>query len=289
MKQLSRFSYLFVIFALASCSGNDEPDIHVFMQPSAITTQNVNGDNSTFVYDEYGRIVEWNCKSNGSDNDSYSARYSYPDRNTIKITAKETKPLQQREFEETIHLTNGRASKCEGTLIFWAEENSVLRKTYRIELGYLPSNHLNVVKHSEVVGIGDELNADAWDNAWTWENYLIWENGNLTEFQDFNGKSTLYRSTKYEYSADAVDYDVVVPVVINNLHHLPLCRQGVFGLNSVNLVKTASTFDERGILNFERGYTYKIEENRITEYTETFFGTSALSNPIVYKVDWTEK
>lgn len=297
MKQLPALCPIFVLFILASCTSNDKPEYPVFMQPASIQTMDATGDNQTFGYDDQGRIVSWNCISNSPHSSvSYSAHYSYPDENTIKITAEETvKELwlnQQRVFEETIQLKNGRASQSEGTFIATIQNDdktSQALKTYRLVFDYLPTNHLNTVEHLEVYGIGDDIKDNDWDNACRWINYLIWENGNLKEFQDYQDHSTSYKSTKFEYSVYGVSYPVIIPMVINNAHHLPLCMQGVFGLNSVNLVKSASSFDNNDNLYLSKEYSYEFENARISNYTETIFTSSAFSNPATYTVTWTEK
>lgn len=299
MKHLSILCHIFIIFILVSCSSNEEPEYPVFMQPASIQTMEANGDNQTFKYDDYGRIVSWNCVSNSPNSSaSYSAHYSYPDKNIIKVSAEEFRTIAQTGFEETIQyneiilLKNGRASNSEGTysaVIHNDDRTSQERKTYRLTFDYLPSNHLNTVEHLEVFGIGDDVKDNAWDNAWRWMNYLIWEKGNLKEFQDFQGKTTSYRSTKYEYSEDKVSYPVIIPMVINSAHHLPLYMQGVFGLNSVSLVKSASSYDNNANLTFARQYSYEFEQERISKYTETLFTNSVISNPVTYTVTWTEK
>lgn len=299
MKQLSILYPIFSFFILASCTSNDEPENPVVMQPASIQSADANANNQTFEYDDYGRIVSWNCVSHGANSSaSYSAHYSYPDENTIKVTAEEFRSQQQHAFEntiqikETIQLKNGRASQSEGTysaIIHNDEGTSEMRKTYRLVFGYLPTNHLNAVEHLEVFGIGDDIKDNAWDNAWRWMNYLIWENGNLKEYQDYQGNTTSFLSTKYEYSEDMVSYPVIIPMVINSAHHLPLYMQGVFGPNSVNLVKSASSFDNNDNLTFTRQYSYEFEKARISKYTETLFTNSAISNPVTYTVTWTEK
>ena len=65
--------------------------------------------------------------------------------------------------------------------------------------------------------------------------------------------------------------------------------QGVFGSNSVNLVKSASSFDNKANLNLSRQYSYEFEYARISKYTETLFTNSVIFNPVTYTVNWTEK
>lgn len=283
------FSFSLFTF-LSSCSNNDEPESEdsVFMHPVSITSKDVNGWNQTFEYDEYGRIVSWTQSSNSTDGIAYSAHFDYMDGNTIKITSEEDFSIgDKRCFQETIKLINGRASNSEGTFIQEVNGSPYLRKTYRLAFEYDNSNHLTAVKHSEVVGIGAYLKDDAWDNAWSWDNYLIWEDGNLKEFQDYQGHTSLYQTTKYDYSLDAVEYPIITPIVINSMHHTPLVMQGIFGLNPVNLIRSTSMFDKDGNLNLSRQYTCQFEDERIIDYTETTSNT-AFSNSISYSVHWTE-
>lgn len=288
MKQLTILCPILSFFILASCSNKEEPDYPVYMQLSSIRSLDVNANNQTFEYDDKGRIVSWSCTSNSPNNpSSYLAHYSYPDENTIKVSATEEWLNQQRLFKEIINLKNGKASRSEGEFIYSENGNHLLRKTYRLLFDYLASDHLSTVEHLEVVGIGDEIKENAWDNAWRWINYLIWEKGNLTEFKDYHGNSS-YQLTKYEYSEKRVSNPVIIPMVINSAHHFPLCMQGVFGLNSGNLVETASTFDIHNKLNFSQQYSYEVVQDRISRYTETIYANSAFSNPVTYTVNWTE-
>ena len=258
-----------------------------------------NANNQTFQYDDYGRIISWSCTSNNpNDSTSYSAHYSYPDKNIIKVSAEEFTSFPQTGFEETIQLNEiillkkGRASNSEGTfsaVIHNGDRTTQVRKTYRLTFDYLPSNHLNTVEHLEVFGIGDDIEDNAWDNAWRWMNYLIWENGNLKEFQNCEGNPTPCLSIQYEYSEEQVSYPIVIPQVIKFAHHLPLIMQGVFGSNSVNLVKSALSFDKNADLYLSRQYSYEFENARISKYTETLFTNSVIFNPVTYTVNWTEK
>lgn len=290
MKHPLYFLSLSVFAILTSCSNSDGPRYRVFMQPSSIASTDVNGSTQTFEYDEYGRIVTWTQTSNSPNVFTYSANYEYPDKNTIKVISEEDfADGTKRYFSETIQLMNNRASNAEGTFISEVNGDTDMRKTYRLAFEYDNSNHLTVVRHSEVVGIGGDIRDDAWDKAWTWENYLIWEDGNLKEFQDYQGHSSLYQTTKYDYSTYAVEYPIVIPSVVNNAHHAPLFMQGVFGLNSINCIKTATILDKDGSVNLSRQYTYGFEDGRIIDYTETDSYNTAFSNSISYTVNWADR
>lgn len=282
--------YLFSLSLLAfmsSCSNNDEPEIRVFMKPASITSTDERGWNETFEYDEYGRIVSWTQTSNSPDGIAYSAYFDYTEQNTIRVTSEDDfMNGDKRYYQETIKLINGIASESEGTFIQELNGKSYVRKTYRLAFEYDNSNHLTTVKHSEVVGIGEDIKDGAWEKPWSWENYLIWEDGNLKEFQDYQGKSYVYKTTKYDYSLYAVEYPIITPIIINCMHHTPLVMQGIFGLNPVNLIKGTSTFDKDGNFDFSRQYTYQFDDARITEYTET---TSYYTKSRSFSVNWTER
>lgn len=279
---------LLTLAVITSCSNNDEPDYPVFMQPASITTDDINGGNQTFEYNENGKIAAWTLRY--SDNERVTARYFYPGDNIIKIESEEVSFETRTFWSETIQLVNGRASESEGTFIRQIDDVTQIQKTYRLEFTYTPDNHLNIVKHSEVRGIGGNVTADDWDNSWNWENYLIWSNGNLIEYQNFSGNSRVYQTTKFDYSTSTAAYPVIIPNVINSLHHRPLFMQGVFGSNSKNLLESSSIFDEDGKLYSTRHYTYKFnKEDLIDRYVATISDNTAFSKSISYIVNWTDK
>lgn len=287
MKNLFHSFCISALAMLASCSGNDSPEYPVYMQPSAITVIDGHGDTQTFDYDKYGRIVAWSLKSDESDNATTCiARYSYSNDISIHITSEEICNENKRCYEETIQLVKGRASESNGTFISYINGITELRKTYHLEFEYDPANHLTIVKHTEVVGIGDEIKDTEWNKPWTWENYLIWEDGNLREFEDYQGNSKPMQTIRYDYSMYAAEYPVVIPLIINNAHHSPLFMQGVFGLNSVNLLKTESVSDNNGNIYLSHNYTYDFEQGRIIEFTKTTFYNASFSDAVTYKVNW---
>ena len=288
MKLQAHTLYLLMLVLIASCSNNDEPNYPVFMQPTSITTDDANGGNQTFEYNEYGKIIAWTF--NYSEYESIVAHYSYPNDNTIKIESEEKSLDTQTYWTETIKLLNGRALQSEGSFIRKQNNGTQIQKTYRLEFAYTPDNHLNIVKHSEIMGVGEDVIDTDWENSWNWENYLIWDNGNLKEYQDFSGNSEVYETTKYDYSVSAAEYPVIIPLVINSLHHSPLFMQGIFGLNSNNLLNTSSIFDKHGNLFLTRHYTYEFNDTGlIDQYVETTSNNTAFSNSISYRVNWTDK
>ena len=274
------------LWLLTGCSENDAPDYPVYMQPSSVTSGDEGGGTQTFEYDDYGRIARWT--EFFDDDERISARYSYPDANTI-VAESEVIGGDIRIYKETIVLDNGRATKSEGTFICKQKGNggfhTVARKTYRLAFGYDLAGHLTSVRHSEAMGIGDDMPVNAWDKAWEWENYLVWDNGNLVEFQDKQGRPEVTSTTKYKYVASATDYPLIMPAsIINCFHHIPLLMKGVFGANSTGLLSESTEYDRDGNVTISNTYDYRIEDGRIVGYTHTPSYASAAS----YSVAWTD-
>ncbi len=287
---MNYLSFALSVILVASCSSNNEPGYSQLMQPSAIIPTDGKGGHQTFEYDDYGRIVAWTSTSESTtDVTIYSAHYSYPNDKIIQIASEEILNGHQRHFQETIQLTNGIASESEGTFIYRFDGNLEVGKTYRLKYEYDGSNHLTIVKHSEVVGIGDDIKAGAWSNPWTWENYLLWDDGNLKEFQDCQGNRSTYRTTHYDYSTYTSDSPIVIPMVVNSAHHIPLFMQGIFGLNSINLAKSSYVLDDMGNLFFYRQYSYGFEQTRVIEFTETTTYNESMPDTVSYSIHWTKK
>lgn len=289
MKILSFIIGLLFLLIRSSCTSNDEPTTPpVFMLPSSIDSDSPDGEHQSFSYDEYGRVVDWALSYNYKT--VFTAHYSYPDDNTILVSAKEILGDSERSLEETIRLINGRAIKSEGTFVSINKGYMEIQKTYQLEFEYDQSNHLTVVKHLEVMGIGDDIPDHEWEKPWTWENYLIWEDGNLKEFRNYRGSSDIMETTKFEYLDAVADYPVIIPLVINSAHHIPLFMQERFGLNSRNLVEIISEDDYfyyPQIINSQTQYIYEIDQSRVISYVETRDFDTSYAVEIPYTIGWT--
>jgi len=189
---------------------------------------------------------------------------------------------------ETIHLVNGRAESCEGTYICNIDNGTdLMQKTYRLDFYYDMSSHLTSVKHTEVRGIGDDISDIPFNEPWIWENSLIWEDDNIKEFQDMQGHSNVYYTSKYNYTDTKTDFPIVYPDVTNFIHHLPLLMRGFFGTISKNLLARQTRYDKNGNIYLFKKYEYQIENNRIKSYYETESYGTAFSSPILYNIVWT--
>lgn len=279
-------NYVMAVVSIGVCAGcDDKEDVaEVFMQPASITTEYSNGTCQRFSYDEYGRITVYRLESEYS----IVADYSYPQDDVIYVESTDEYYPFKRIYTEKIYLENGRAVYSEGSFISMINDHSDIQKTYRLYYKYDTANHLVSVKHAEVLGIGDNIRDDAWDNAWEWENYYIWEDGNLVEYQDYDGASYVKYAKKYAYYDDLLGYPVISPVGIGFSHHDPLIMQGIFGSNPVNKLASVTNTgkDKWGnvISSDTYKYTYRYDGDMISGYNTTNNADVSVS----YNVEWTE-
>ncbi len=182
-----------------------------------------------------------------------------------------------REYDDEIHLENGRASYCDG--VFSSNEfGTPFQKKYRHEFTYTSGNHLNVVKWTEWNRQGDGW---ALDRPWTWENYYIWENGNLTEIEDFSGKTTPFYRYKYSYSTTSGIQNITV-IHYGRHQYYPLQLGGILGAQPENLISGVQ-IEQADVLPVQTRYEYNIIDGRVTVYTET-----RNNNSDTFTVTWTE-
>lgn len=264
--------------AVASCSDHDEPVADVYSQVAEITDGATTSQK--IAYDEYGRVVSYTVSWPYS---SVTSSYSYPSENVIKIYTEYVfgaSGLDEiRKYEAELYLENGRATQCDG--IFSTNEiggGAWMQKKYRHEFTYTADNHLNVVKWTEWNKRGDDW---AYDRPWTWENYYKWDNGNLTEVEDYSGGSRPAYTYRYSYDT-TVGVQNVIPVHLGSYQYYPLQLKGCFGTMSRNLV-TGEEMTATNSPSSSTEYTYEIAKDKVTAYTETQNGESA-----VFAVSWTE-
>lgn len=277
--QMKKFGVLISLLPLlASCDNQEEPTPEVFSQVAEIS----NGTTTSrqITYDKYGRTVKYTVSYPGG---SVNATYSYPSDNTISIHTEDvaygTLGISDivREYDDEIHLENGRASYCDG--VFSSNEfGTPFQKKYRHEFTYTSGNHLNVVKWTEWNRQGDEW---ALDRPWTWENYYIWENGNLTEIEDFSGKTTPFYRYKYSYSTTSGIQNITV-IHYGRHQYYPLQLGGILGAQPENLISGVQ-IEQADVLPVQTRYEYNIIDGRVTVYTET-----RNNNSDTFTVTWTE-
>lgn len=274
---------LIIIFAtliLSSCSDNDEPMPEVFSQLSEIS--NGKSESQTVLYDDYGRVIKYVATFPG---ETVNSTYTYVSDNLIKI---HTEHIIQgflngdnaiSQYEDELHLENGRAKYCDG--IYSTNqfgEGALYQKRYAQEFLYTPDNHLNIIKNTEWNKNGDSW---AYDKPWSWENYYIWENNNLVRIEDYAGKGIPTYVYRYSYSSIS-GVGNILPIHWGRFQYFPLQLKGYFGAASANLIIGIENIrpDMPGL---KITYQYNIKDNKVIDYVETRNGLSDR-----YSVTWIE-
>lgn len=256
---------------LSSCSNNDEPRPDEFSQVSEIT--NGKSESKTILYDDYGRVIKYIATFPG---ETINSTYTYVDDNMINI---HTEHIVQGflngdnaiiQYEDELHLENGRAKYCDGIYsTTQLEQGSLFQKKYRHEFIYTTDNHLNVIKNTEWNKKGASWSDD---NPWSWENYYIWENNNLITIEDYAGNKTPTYVYKYSYSSVS-GVQNVQPIHLTRFQYFPLQLKGYFGAQTANLIIGIENIHPNAS-NSEITYQYNIIDNKIADYIETRNGIS---------------
>lgn len=268
---------------LLACTDNNEPSYDVFSQVSEIS--NDESDSRHIAYDSYGRVSEYEITSSDA---AVSCSYSYTSDDCINITTKEVIHLWEndyvvREYDDELFLDNGRASFCDGIFKMYelkdGEEFITIEKKYRHEFEYTAGNHLNVVKWTE----WNKLNDDRWalDKPWTWDVYYITHDGNLSEIEDYAGKSKPYQTYRYTYSSISGVQNIVA-IHYGRHQYYPLQLKGILGAQPDNLI-VGVEIKTTGEASIKTTYEYQITDNKISSYTETVNGVSD-----EYSVTWAQ-
>ena len=263
--QLAFLSILFLL--LSSCSKADEPAYDVFMQVSSIKLDGSGAYGSRqLTYDSYGRIEKYNIWDGSLH---LNAEYKYVSDTLVKIHTEEIVEGQNGSYdiiniyEEELHLDNGRADYCEGTVTRQTWDADPYEKKYRHDFIYTMDNHLNVMKITEWEKLEGKWNEET---SSTWENYYVWEGANLVEIEDYSGKYAPQRFYSYCYnSIKGVQNILEIPMVY--YHYYPLQLKGMFGPMSINLIseRRISGDDSLSVTS----YDYDVSSRRIVGYSTT--------------------
>ncbi|MDE5584929.1 MAG: hypothetical protein K2I92_01170 [Muribaculaceae bacterium] len=263
--QLAFLSMPFLL--LSSCSRSDGPAYDVFMQVSSIKLDGTGAYGSRqLTYDSYGRIEKYNIWDGSLH---LNAEYKYVSDTLVKIHTEEIVEGQNGSYdimniyEEELHLDNGRADYCEGTVTRHSWDTDPYEQKYRHDFIYTMDNHLNVMKITEWEKLDGKWNDEA---ANTWENYYVWEDVNLVEIEDYSGKYAPQRFYSYSYkSIKGVQNILEIPMVY--YHYYPLQLKGMFGPMSVNLIseRRISGDDSLSVTS----YDYDVSNGRIVGYSAT--------------------
>ena len=251
---------------LFSCSKSDEPSPDVFMQVSSIK---INGSGSNYrqwTYDSYGKVVKYNAWIGSLHLD---VEYTYVSDNLVKIHTEEIIEGQNgaydvlNTYDEELHLDNGRADYCEGTVTRLKWDADPYEKMYRHDFIYTKDNHLNVLKVAEW-GKHDGEWSD--ENASSYENYYIWEEGNLVRVEDYSGRYVPQRIYSYSYNSIKGFQNLLeIPMVYSQYY--PLQLKEIFGTMSVNLISEHEIIGNDNLT--VTSYDYEVSNGRIVKYSAT--------------------
>ncbi|MDE6695512.1 MAG: hypothetical protein K2K25_01395 [Muribaculaceae bacterium] len=272
---LKKLLFIIILAFIISACSKEEPKKDVFMQVSSITDES-GSSWKQITYDSYGRVTsfEYNLKD-----EKIFVEYEYISDNLIKIMTTDERTIFDgnypilHQFEDVLHLENGRAVSCVGEYNLTENGKTTLKHKYRHEFNYTPQNYLNYIKKTEWLKWPE-------DNPWTSEVLYYWENGNITKIEDFEGKSDPYVTFSFWYNESA-EVQNVVPVFIGRHQYYPLQLKGIFGSMPKNLIIEIFRFGNN-YTNNTSYYKYGITDGRITDYQEIYDGN--LKN--TFKVQW---
>lgn len=259
--------------SMVSCGNDDEP-----ITPPRYRISWIYSDNSIqlFDYDSSGRISEWKYDDlSQNPSDVYSALYKYlEDGDVIEIKAKEKRGSDTWNFNEQLCLNpNGTASYAAGTVTILNGDNSLLmKKNYSVKFHYDSSRQLTNIDVVE-----KRINDYGWEeeSGLEWFVELEWDEHNLTKYTEYSNRDNPFLSRSFTYyGGETVHYAPIVQGPILRNYYLPLQKQGIFGPQSVGLVKDKEVSSNSS--NYTTSYSYDISasvySSMVDEYTELING-----------------
>lgn len=278
MRHSTFIALLAAAFMTSGCENHENPDVPSRRQPVSILTGN--GHGQTFTYGTNGSLSQWR---EVTDTDSITSTYSYPDASTIGMhTVYNSNDI--RVYDERIFLDAGRVTHIDGTWeVFDRSGNRIIAKAYALMITYDADNRAVSVKHSEMMGIGDDKSGKPWE----WTNTVTWEGNSPVEFADYQGNSTLARTVRYNYSAIQSPTPVALPD-FTYYHHFPLQMQGLFGVKPAYLMSesttTTSMLGQTSVMRTE--YDYECRDNYVDSYSRAITFDDGRCIVDTYHVDW---
>ena len=252
-----------------SCNNSDEP-----VTPSLYRISCIHSDSShqLFEYDSSGRISEWKYRDSAENPlDKYNSTYKYfEEEGLIEISSEEKRGDDTWVFNEKLYRNhNGTASHATGNVTIWKDgEFLLMKKNYTVEFHYNSSSQLTNI------GIVEKRTDDAgWEeaNGLEWFIELEWKENNLMKHIEYSNIDYPYvcRTFAY-YGGETADYMPIVPGPILRHYYLPLQYQGVFGPQSVCLVKdiTTSSYSTTYSSTFTYDMSASIHSSAIDGYSE---------------------
>ncbi len=284
-----KYLYCFLIgacVALSACSHKDEPEVPA---PAVRVASIVSSDGGVriYSYNRDGAVRQADCVA-GDMREKAVYDYSEADRIAIDYSMQEQFwPHAQVNFREVLHLEGGRAVYAEGIFERTSDSGSDdVRKKYKHEFSYDNLGRLVKVRNTEIYASDVASRSTAWNRPWVWENTFEWEGANLVAYNDCFGSVEPRYVMKFTYFIDDARGGSMVGGVLPRPYYMPLRGQGVFGVESANLVAGVTKIDsEAGVVEARR-YDYTIEDGYVKAYYETVSDGESVSASVRHDFNW---
>ena len=277
------FAFMVILGLLfVSCNSSNEP-----VSPSQYRISWIHSDSSLqlFDYDSSGRISIWKyVDSTQIPSDEYNSTYKYfEEEGLIEISSEEKRGADTWIFKEKLFLNqDGTASHANGNVTIMKDgEYLLIKKNYVVEF------HYNSLRQLTNIGIVEKRADDTgWEEATglEWFIELEWKENNLIKYAEYSNinKPSFCRTFAY-YGGETVHYMPILQGSILRHYYLPLQYQGLFGSQSVGLVKDMTVFSNSTTNSSTLSYDIST-----SIYSSAIEGYSILINgkEIKYTVSW---
>ena len=237
-----------------------------------------------FEYDASGRISEWKYENSSQKlSDVYQSSYKYlDDEGVILITSEEKYGAEEWRFNEKLFLNqNGTADHVTGNVIMVKDGERQMMKNYTVGFEYNSRHQLTKVKIVE-----KPTDDTGWEetSGLEWFIDLEWNDNNLTKHTEYsNPDYPMFTKTIAYFGVETAHYIPIVQGVILRHYYLPLQYQGVFGTQSIGLVRsmTASSNTQEYTSTFSYDIATSIYSSTVEAYYELRRGKE-----VKYEVVW---
>lgn len=249
----------------------------------------VHSDNNTelFEYNSSGEVSAWDYSESTT---SIKTTYEYGEGGgAITIKSDEIYNTENRVFREKLYLNqDGTANRAEGTLeIIFTDngEHLLMMKNYTADFHYSSTRHLEKINVVE-----KRTDYSGWEepNGLEWVVELDWKDGYLLSYTEYSNPTRPMVTRTYSYLKEpAVEYAPIVQGPLLRHYYTALQYQGVFGKQSLGLVKEALTAFQTGE-QIERIFTYDVAISTSNSWVEGYTQMSG-GEEVEYVLAWEKR
>lgn len=275
-----------VCVVASSCSHKDEPSVPT-AEARVASVVSSDGGVRIYSYNRDGAVTQSDCM--GADFRE-KAVYDYGENDRIAIEYSmqgQSWPHRLVTYREVMHLEGGRAVYTEGTFEQSSDNASdAISKKYKHEFTYNERGQLVAVKNTEVYVAESATSSPVWNRPWVWEDSFVWEGENLVAYNDCLGSVEPRYVTKFTYFIDEARGASMVGGLFPISYYMPLCQQGVFGVEPKNLVAGVTKTDSDGEVVEACRYDYTLSDGYIKAYYVTARDGSTSSPSVRHEFNW---